>query len=380
MAAVAPQTMPEEGPYRVMVVDDSAVVRGIVKRWLEADPTMVVAASCSDGAQALRKAETARCDVIVLDVEMPNMDGLAALPALLKASPGVRVIMSSTRTRRNAEISLKALSLGASDYVAKPQSLHGAQAVEDFRRELTAKVKAIAEARRRVRSARKGAIETPGRRVESAAQASRGPFALRPMPHESPAVIAIGSSTGGPQALFDLGKTIGPMLDVPVLIAQHMPGTFTTILAEHLARYSGRPCVEGTAGETIKPGHIYVAPGEHHMEVEFSAKGAAVIQVNQNPPENFCRPAADTLFRSVARTYGQRALGLVLTGMGIDGRDGARAIVEAGGAVLAQDEATSVVWGMPGAVAMAGLASAVLPLSDIGPAIGRLLRGVTDAA
>jgi two-component system, chemotaxis family, protein-glutamate methylesterase/glutaminase len=380
VSAVAPQAMPDEGPYRVMVVDDSAVVRGIVKRWLEADPTMVVAASCGDGAQALRKAETTRCDVIVLDVEMPNMDGLAALPALLRASPGVRVIMSSTRTRRNAEISLKALSLGASDYVAKPQSLHGAQAVEDFRRELTGKVKAIAEASRRRRSLRRAGIAPAGRRDEFAAQASRGSFALRPLPHENPAIIAIGSSTGGPQALFDIGRTIGPALDVPVLVAQHMPGTFTTILAEHLARYSGRPCVEGAAGETIVPGHIYVAPGEHHMEVDRDAKGAAVIQINENPPENFCRPAADALFRSVARTYGRRALGLVLTGMGVDGRDGARAIVEAGGAVLAQDEATSVVWGMPGAVAMAGLASAVLPLADIGPAIGRLLRGGADAA
>jgi len=379
VVAVATQVAPEEGPYRVMVVDDSAVVRGIVKRWLEADPSLNVVASCGDGAQALRKAETMPCDIIVLDIEMPHMDGLAALPALLKAAPGVRVIMSSTRTRRNAEISLKALSLGASDYVAKPQSLHGAEAVEDFRRELTAKVKAIAEARRRARSPRKPEASSVEPRTEVVARPARGPFVLRPMPQEEPAVIAIGSSTGGPQALFDIAKTIGPALNVPMLVAQHMPGTFTTILAEHLARYSGRPSVEGTDGTVVEAGHIYVAPGEHHMEVERETSGAAVIRINENPPEHFCRPAADALFRSVARTYGRRALGLVLTGMGVDGREGARMIVEAGGSIIAQDEATSVVWGMPGAVAMAGLASAVLALPEIGPGLERLLRGGANA-
>jgi two-component system chemotaxis response regulator CheB len=363
-----------------MVVDDSAVVRGIVKRWLEADPSMIVVASCGDGAQALRKAETTQCDVIVLDIEMPHMDGLAALPALLKASPGVRIIMASTRTRRNAEISLKALSLGASDYVAKPQSLQGAEPVEEFRRELTAKVKAIAEARRRARARRQAALTAPERRVEVAARPARGALALRPMPREQPALIAIASSTGGPQALFDIGKVIGPSLEVPVLVVQHMPATFTTILAEHLARYAGRPCAEGVAGEPVEPGHIYVAPGERHMEVERGANGIPVIRINANPPENFCRPSADALFRSVARVYGRRAFGVVLTGMGVDGREGARAIVEVGGSVVVQDEATSVVWGMPGAVAAAGLASAVLPLHEMGTALERLFQGGARAA
>lgn len=380
MTAIAPRAVPEEGPYRVMVVDDSAVVRGIITRWLEADPSIAVVASCGDGAQALRKAETTACDVIVLDVEMPNMDGLAALPALLKVAPGVRVIMASTRTRRNAEISLKALALGATDYVTKPESLHNADGIDNFRRNLTTMVKAIAEAKRKARGPRPREPLAPMPRVEPPIVVPQGAWALRPMSRERPQVIAIGCSTGGPQALFDIGRAIGPTLETPVLIAQHMPGTFTTILAEHLTRYTGRPCREGASGEPVEPGHVYVAPGEHHMEVERGAGGRPVIRISDHPPENFCRPAADPLFRSVARAYGPRALGVVLTGMGVDGREGARAIVEAGGAVIAQDEATSVVWGMPGAVATAGLASAVLPLKEIGPVLARLAQRGSDAA
>jgi len=363
----------EPGPYRVMVVDDSAVIRGIVTRWLEADSSIAVIASCANGAQAVRKAEDQTCEVIVLDIEMPEMDGITALPKLIRANPGVQIVMSSTLTRRNADISLRALAMGAADYVTKPETLRGAASAEDFRRELVEKVKALALAKRNrahqpLPSARP---EHQATLPEAKAQHS---FQLRPMPRIDPAILAIGSSTGGPQALLEVMRAIGPNLHVPVVITQHMPATFTSILAEHLGNAAGKPAMEGKSGEVLKPGTIYVAPGGHHMELAGD-RGKTTIQLNDNPPENYCRPSVDPLFRSVAHIFGSRALALILTGMGSDGREGSRSIVGAQGVVVAQDEASSVVWGMPGAVAMAGLCSAVWSLDKIGPQIRSMLTG-----
>jgi two-component system chemotaxis response regulator CheB len=358
-----------------MVVDDSAVIRGIVTRWLEADSAITVIASCANGAQAVRKAEEQTCEVIVLDIEMPEMDGITALPKLIKANPGVQIVMASTLTRRNADISLRALSMGAADYVTKPETLRGASTADDFRRELVEKVKALAVARRN-----RGHLPLPATRPDLpvlavAGQRAAHTFTLRPMPRFEPAVLAIGSSTGGPQALLEVMRGLGPALNhIPVVITQHMPPTFTSILAEHIGHASGRPCTEGKTGDVLKPGSIYVAPGGHHMEL-VSDRGKTIVTLNDNPPENFCRPSVDPLFRSVAQIFGARSLALVLTGMGVDGREGGRAIVAAHGAIVAQDEATSVVWGMPGAVAMAGLCSAVWPLDKIGPQIRSLLGG-----
>lgn len=356
-------------PLRVMVVDDSAVVRGVISRWLGADPEIMVVASCSNGASALSKLTDVDCDVVVLDIEMPVMDGLSALPRLLRAAPGLQIVMASTLTRRNADASLRALSLGAADYVTKPASLTGGRGVEDFRLELLAKVKGLGAARRD--HARAPSASWPDAGTGSADDAV---FSLRPMPSAALAVLAIGSSTGGPNALLEVFREIGPALRIPVLVTQHMPPTFTTLLAEHLGRVSGRPSGEARDGQAIEDGHIYVAPGGYHMEIARRA-GAPTIRLTTNPPENFCRPAVDPLFRSVASAYGARALGLVLTGMGCDGREGARAIVAAGGAVVAQDEQSSVVWGMPGAVALAGLCSAVWPLKAIGGELLKCLSG-----
>ena len=371
-----PANKPAAGalPFRVMVVDDSAVTRGIVTRWLEVDPAIEVVASCSNGEQALKLASERRCDIVMLDIEMPVMDGLTALPQLLKAMPGLQVIMSSTLTRRNADISLRALSLGAADYIAKPEALSGATAADDFRRELITKIKALGAARS-ARAARISAKTEPAAAAPASHAAGRAPIVLRRMPIGAAAVLAIGSSTGGPNALIDLMRALGPALTVPVVIAQHMPPTFTTILAENIGRVSGRPCAEGVDGEALKPGSIYVARGDYHMTVTRDATGTARIAVTSGDQENFCRPAVDPLFRSVAQVFGARALALVLTGMGHDGREGARALVAAGGAVFAQDEASSVVWGMPGAVAMAGLCSAILPLERLGAETEKFVGG-----
>jgi two-component system chemotaxis response regulator CheB len=357
-----------------MVVDDSAVIRGLLTRSLESDPELAVVVSASNGQMALNAVKRSDVEIVVLDIEMPVMDGLTALPQLLAASPAIKVIVASTMTRRGADISLRALAAGAADYVTKP----GASALttaEDFKRELVAKVKALGHARRA--SLR---LRPPSRASDAATRPADGPAALpqppralslRPLPGERPEVLAIGSSTGGPQALFRVLEIVKSGIKQPILITQHMPATFTAILAEHIARASGWPAAEGVDGEPVRPGRIYVAPGDFHMTVE-AAEGQKLIRLTKTPPENFCRPSVDPMLRSLAAVYGPRLLCTILTGMGHDGLKGCEAVVAAGGAVVAQDEATSVVWGMPGAVAMAGLCSAVLPLAEIGPFLGKL--------
>lgn len=359
-------------PYRIMIVDDSAVVRGLMARSLEADPRIEVVASVSDGQMALNAVARRDIDVIILDIEMPVMDGLTALPKLIEAKPGVKIIVASTLTRRNAEISLRCLASGADDYIPKPSSARELGSADQFRTELLGKVIALG-------AAVHGEVE-PQKRPEAApaaarpAAAPRGPVALRDAPLQPPRAIAIGSSTGGPQALFALTKAIAPAANVPVFITQHMPPTFTTILAEHIGRTSGLPCSEGADGAIVEAGHIYVAPGDNHMTVR-SGNGGVVISLNQDPPENFCRPSVDPMLRSLAHVYGPSLLVVILTGMGQDGRRGGEAVVGAGGAVIAQDEASSVVWGMPGAAAAAGICSAVLALDEMGGWITRILAG-----
>lgn len=372
--AVAPAPAPG-GSIRAMVVDDSAVIRGLIARLLESDPEIVVVGTAANGEMALAMLGRTAVDVIVLDIEMPVMDGLTALPLLLRAAPDARIIMASTLTKRNAEISIKALSAGAADYVAKPTTTKEIQATQEFRHELLAKVKALgANGRRRRRETGDvGRVGTPHRTAVDLAtkHGTKREFRLRPATQRRPELIAIGSSTGGPQALMSTLASLPVSIDMPILITQHMPATFTSILAEHLARATGRPAAEASEGEPVKPGRIYVAPGDFHMTVA-AEPGRRAIRLNKGPPENFCRPAVDPMFRSLARAYGAGVLGIILTGMGSDGALGARAVVDAGGIVIAQDEATSVVWGMPGAAAAAGVCSAVLPLPDIANYIRRL--------
>jgi len=374
------------GPLRVMIVDDSAVVRGLTKRWLEAEPDIQVVESVGNGAIAVRAVERSRPEIVILDIEMPEMDGMTALPELLKIAPDLRVIMASTLTERNATISIQALSKGACDYVPKPASgaLHAA---ETYRQDLIAKIRGHGASRRRARK-EPPATARPNIDVAVSAKVASAPSGnwptlkpgeavkTRPLPAAllRPEVIAIGSSTGGPQALFAVMGVLKTQIGLPILITQHMPPTFTTILAEHLGRISGLKAAEAKDGEPVTGGRIYVAPGDFHMTVQSDGLRKQ-IKLNQDPPENFCRPAVDPMFRSIAKVFGSRVLAIVLTGMGGDGAQGARPIVDAGGVVIAQNEATSVVWGMPGAVTQAGLAHAVLPLDEIGPAILRVVGG-----
>jgi len=360
---------------RVMVVDDAVVVRGLVSRWLAEQPGLAVVASLRTGRQAVDQLERADPDVVVLDIDMPELDGISALPLLLEKKRDLVVIMASTLTRRNAEISLKALALGAADYVPKPDTNRGITTSTAFRRELIEKIVELGGRRRRRRGeawGRPAALPRPGLRpVPAGAQ----PIALRPFSSIPPRVLLVGASTGGPQALRNLIPQLASVCDrVPVLITQHMPPTFTTIMAEHLARASGRPAHEPHDGEPIRPGTIYLAPGGRHMQVERRGR-LPVVALDDGPLVNFCRPAVDPLFASAAQVWGGAVLALVLTGMGADGARGAATIAAAGGSVVAQDEASSVVWGMPGTVARAGLCSAVLPLDRIAPKLVDLFAG-----
>jgi len=369
---------------RVMLVDDAVVVRGLFARWVDAERDLEVVATLRTGREAVDQLERVDPDVVVLDVDMPELDGIAALPLLLEKKRDLVVIMASTLTRRNAEISLKALSLGAADYIPKPASNREVSASTAFRRDLIEKIRQLGLRGKRPRPASEPARPHPETRhapsivpaaptEEAAAPSHR--FTLRPMPLTPPRVLLIGSSTGGPQALNALVSQIDSVFQrAPVLITQHMPPTFTAVLAEHLARIAKRPVREAVDGEEVNAGVVYLAPGGKHMRVT-RRDGNAVIAIDDGPMVNFCKPAVDPLFESAAEVWGGKVLALVLTGMGADGLAGAKTIVAAGGHVLAQDEATSVVWGMPGQVANAGLCSAVLPLPEIAGKISRLFAG-----
>lgn len=358
-------------PYRVMVVDDSAVIRGLLTRALEEDPCIKVVASVGNGEMAIKTLDRFDIEVIILDIEMPVMDGLTALPKLLEKKPGVQVVMASTLTRKNAEVSLRALQAGAADYLPKPSSTSELTSKDAFQRELLEKVKALAGAVRPLDQPVRPAVAKAADPAPARLFAKRRIELRKPSP-SLPRLIAIGSSTGGPQALLEVLRDIAAAVKLPILITQHMPATFTTLLAEHIGRATGVPCAEAQDGEKVNAGQIYLAPGNHHMVAERQGNDT-VLRLNQDPPVNFCRPAVDPMLRSLARIYGPGLLTIILTGMGADGQKGATEVVEAGGTVIAQDEATSVVWGMPGAVATSGLCSAVLPIKEIGPSVRKLV-------
>ncbi len=387
--SVALSALPPSAPaavrdsIRVMVVDDAVVVRGLVSRWIDQEEGLHVVASLRTGREAVDQLERADPDVVILDVDMPVLDGISALPLLLEKKRDLVVIMASTLTRRNAEISLRALSLGAADYIPKPETNREVTTSATFRRELIEKVRQLGARRKRSADARpRPRPATPAHPAEARGEAPvpaistpAASFKLRPFSRTLPRVLLVGSSTGGPQALTSLIANIKAVVDqVPVLITQHMPPTFTTILAEHLTRASGRPAHEAEDGQPVVPGNIYVARGGRHMQIA-RRNGAPVIALDDGPPVNFCKPSVDPLFASAAKMWGPAVLALVLTGMGSDGARGAVEIAAAGGSIIAQDEATSVVWGMPGAAANAGVCSAVLPLDQIGAKVVRLFAG-----
>lgn len=315
-------------PIRVMVVDDSAVIRGLITRALETDPAISVVASVQDGQMAIRTVSREDIEVVVLDIEMPVMDGLTALPKLIQAKPGIQVIMASTLTRKNADVSLRALQGGAADYVAKPSSRADLHSANDFQRELTEKVKAVGQAKRGG-----GGAKAPFRAARRSAPSigGSGPtsISLRQQRIARPSAIAIGSSTGGPQALLNVLSSLPGDMREPVFITQHMPATFTSLLAEHIDRASPLSCSEAKHNERVAEGHIYVAPGDYHMEI-VREKASLFIRLNQNQPENFCRPAVDPMLRSLAKVYGPKLLVTILTGMGADGCKGSEVVVGAG--------------------------------------------------
>ncbi len=347
-------------PIRIMVVDDSAVIRGAIVRILDTEAEFKVVATVANGQMAVDRLRREKVDVIVLDIEMPEMDGITALPHLLAVDPGVRIVMASTLTQRNAGISIRALQAGASDYVPKPTSASGLSTGE-FRREIVEKIKVLGAARKR----------------RSQANANPNAGALAPLRKSSltkPEILAIGSSTGGPQALSAFMTNLRKDLGVPIVITQHMPPMFTNLLAEHMSKSTGWRCKEGVAGDILTPNTAYVAPGNFHMTV-IPVAGKHKIELDLGPPENFCRPSVDPMLRSAVREFGGRVLTVILTGMGSDGCKGSRTVVEAGGTVLAQDEASSVVWGMPGAVARAGLCAALLPPPQLAAKVNAILAG-----
>jgi two-component system chemotaxis response regulator CheB len=372
----APAPLP---PIRVMVVDDAVIMRSLSTRWLAEEPDLEVVAALRNGVEAINQVERANPDVVVLDVDMPELDGITTLQRLLEKRGDLVVIMVSTLTRRNAEISLRALALGAADYIPKPQTEGGIITSADFKRELIEKVRALGGRRKLRLLAQAGAAAARRREKEPGdAAALAGGIALRPFSPIVPRALLIGASTGGPQALTAMLPQLQTVLDyAPILITQHMPPTFTIILAENLQRVSARPVRQASDGEPVIKGTVYLAPGGRHMRVA-RRNGTAVIALDDGPPVNFCKPAVDPLFSSAAEVWGAGCLALVLTGMGNDGRRGAADIVAAGGSVIGQDEATSVIWGMPGAVAEAGLCSAVLPLTEIAPVTVRLFKGEND--
>lgn len=339
---------------RVLLVDDSVVIRRMLSNILSEDPDIEVAGTASNGQLGLAKVEHLNPDVLVMDIEMPVMTGLEALAALRKTHPKLPIIMFSTLTTRGGTATLDALALGASDYVTKPANVGSInESIDQIRAELIPRVKALGGGRRFLFTA-------PPLRPAPAP-------AARSMPRLSGGrvdVVVIGVSTGGPRALAEVVPNLPGSFPVPVLIVQHMPPIFTKLLAERLDGQSPLQVEEAVDGRPVERGRVLIAPGDHHMVI--SREGTSVVaRLNQDPPESSCRPAADPLFRSAVNAYGAGVLGVVLTGMGQDAYLGAAAIRDAGGQVVVQDEATSVVWGMPGIIFRNGLTDCELPLVGV---------------
>jgi two-component system, chemotaxis family, protein-glutamate methylesterase/glutaminase len=355
-------------PIKVLVVDDSAVIRRLVQDILDADPRITVVGTAQNGEIALTKIDELAPDAVTLDIEMPVMDGIACLRALRRKHRRLPVVMFSTLTERGAAGTMDALAAGASDYVTKPSNVGSvAESRRNISEQLIPKLIALTEARRP--PARAGTAP-PGPRATTAVTGA-GPDSYRP--RTAPfAVLAVGSSTGGPDALSKVLQSLPADLPVPVVVVQHMPPVFTKMLAQRLNSVCALTVDEAGDGEVLEPGRVLIAPGGRHLEVVTRGVGV-VTRLTDAPPENFCRPAVDVLFRSVAAAFRDRTLGVVLTGMGRDGALGAAVIRKAGGEMFVQDEATSVVWGMPGAVAGAGQADRVLPLGEMAGQISTAL-------
>ena len=367
------------GKIRVLVTDDSVVIRRLVSGVLSDDPSIEVVGTAVNGRAALQKVEQLRPDIVTMDIEMPEVDGIEAVRRIRATGNKVPIIMFSTLTERGATATLDALAAGASDYVAKPANVGSVgRSMEMVRDALIPRIKALVP----------GAAGGPGRPAAGPGgpAAPARPAPARPVSLRSPAaapvgghkLLVVGSSTGGPEALYRLLRGL-PLLPVPIVVVQHMPPVFTAQFAARLDRQLPFAVHEATSNQVLRPGTVWIAPGDYHLEVVDAGRDL-VTRLTQAPPENYCRPAVDVLFRSAARTTGGQTLAVVLTGMGSDGTKGAADLVAQGASVLAQDQATSVVWGMPGAVASAGLAEEVLPLDQLAPAITRRVASAKVAA
>jgi two-component system, chemotaxis family, protein-glutamate methylesterase/glutaminase len=392
-----PQASPK--PIRVMIVDDAVVVRGLLSRWLQEDSDSEIIATYRNGAEAV--AGSRQPDVIILDIDMPEMDGMTALPLLIKKWPDAAIIMASTLTIRNADYTLRSLSLGAHDYIAKPATNRDVTFATDFRREIVAKVLALG--RRPKRGERESYVSTgalspkvmesgksnisvvPASSVNVGLQNSTAQIgqqktiiplvsdlALRPFTQTPPKILMIGASTGGPKAIIDLLYACRSVVQsMPVVIVQHMPAIFTQSFADNMSKQLSVDASEAQNGEYVEAGRIYVAPGGRHLKLDRQQSGHRIL-LDDSAPVNFFRPSVDVAFQSAGQAYGSGLLGVILTGMGTDGLQGATTMVEKGGTLIAQDEATSIVWGMPGCVARKGLCSAVAPVSELAAIISRL--------
>lgn len=358
-------------PSTVVIADDSVVVRGLFARWLGESGRFQVVGVAGDGEAAIEHAGRHHPDIMVLDLDMPVLDGVEALPRILKQSPRTAVLLTTTLTERNARLALQCMSMGAVDVLPKPDSRSGLTLSLGFRTELLGKLGSIAQSRSR-----------PGDAAIEAGQGtalSNGSVDLRPLVSVMPRYLVIGASTGGPRAVSRvLGELGEAAANLAILVVQHMPPLFTASFADQMAAQLGLPAREPYDGERLTRGTIYIAPGGRHLGIDRRL-GHIVACVSDGPPVNFCRPAVDVLFTEAARHLGPAALGLVMTGMGSDGTDGAVALRRAGAAVITQDEASSTVWGMPGSVVRARQASAILPLGAIGPAIRALVGGSQPA-
>jgi two-component system chemotaxis response regulator CheB len=373
---------------RVLIVDDSAVMRSLVRSVVCSDSSLEVVGTAGDGESALNAMQSLRPDMVLLDVEMPVMDGVATLRKMRTRGFKMPVIMCSSLTQRGAKVTIEALASGASDYVAKPSGQAGREAaMQALIQELIPKIKALTTQIVVPPQQAPGGIFAGGPPVArstaapalgsaaAAAAALTQPAVIRQQQITgAPTVLVIGVSTGGPAALDVLLPQLPATFPIPVMIVQHMPELFTRLFAERLNGRCPLQVREAAEGDIVKPGTVYIAKGNWHMEVLSAARAGMppTLHLTQGPLENHCRPAVDVLFRTAAAIWGSGVLGVVLTGMGSDGMLGSRVIREQGGSILAQDAATSAVWGMPGAVTNAGLAHKVLPLQSIAPEIIRL--------
>jgi len=357
---------------RVLIVDDSAMMRSALRTVVSGDPRLEVAGTAVDGATALQSIAVLEPDVVLLDVEMPVMDGLTTLKRLRTHNSRLPVIMVSSVTQRGARVTVEALASGASDYVAKPAAQTDREAaLRALAEELRPKIHALA---RKARASE-----------ESAQQGPRALLQAGPPATHAAAVVAIGVSTGGPAALEEMLPSLPGAFPLPVLVVQHMPEMFTSLLAKRLDKTCALHVVEAADGDAVLPGRIVIARGGHHLEVAQPNDGgkAPILRLTMGPEENHCRPSVDVLFRSLAQVYGGRVMAAVLTGMGYDGVAGCRVLRRLGATILVQDEASSTVWGMPGAVAAEGLAHHVLPLAQIAWEMQRAAgsaRHASDAA